>query len=105
MKREIKFRAWHRRYHVMRYEITDLDGWLSDSDCIVMQYTGLKDKNGKEIYDGDIVAFPRHGWEEDRFVDKIYWSNRAGGWNINSILAPTSEVIGNIYEHPELLEQ
>ena len=67
--REIKFRAWSEKDHRMRYEI-DLSshwkpmvlewGWdyfWDDEDALVMQYTWLKDKNWKEIYEWDVIAY------------------------------------------------
>lgn len=79
------------------------------SDVVLMQYTGLKDKNGKEIFEGDIV----------RIVDKNYWvewNRYVWAFNSKTHYKPFSsyddntleeliiEVIGNIHENPELLE-
>lgn len=154
MSREIKFRAW-QKYHKKMLEVLDIgfeDGevnylkvkypedtipnvviykkndkkfWLDD-DCIkLMQYTGLKDKNDKEIYEGDILAEHTpsgNNYSVVKFGEIdisvfVYnpkkctcfyhdfsnfndnWSEVALGNNLKSI-----EVIGNIYENPELLE-
>ena len=74
-------------------------------DYIPMQFTWLVDKNGKEIYEGDVIEKLFYG--KDRTViierDKDYWgfniSYRLQEWIINT---DTREVIGNIYENPEL---
>jgi hypothetical protein len=107
--REIKFRAWDGDKKIIT-QPQDLSccrsswSWLGLKDMPLMQYTGLKDKNGKEIYEGDIC-----------FIDNIQnfeviWS-RIGFWFKREdgelfVLTPQNawiEVIGNIYENPELL--
>ena len=117
--RELKFRLWSKRTN--RYITTcivggveyneisafDLFGLRSDpqfqSDVIIEQYTGLKDKNGKEIYEGDILEST---WNGDKAV--VVWNNVEGEWehyadfNTHSKYSG-SVVIGNIHENPELL--
>jgi uncharacterized phage protein (TIGR01671 family) len=113
--RQIKFRAWDSEIDEMvMWEHLDLDLLFSDeNDCNIMQYTGLKDKSGVEIYEGDIVesdqqenmvveyglqevdAFEGYGWNLWTFMENV---------NADGIrLQRTYKVIGNIYENKELI--
>lgn len=87
--------------------------WYNFDDVVLMQYTGLKDKNGKKIFEGDIVEIDVHdhlGWNVIKgkviFLEGAWLVTDSGSfaiplWSeINEI-----EVIGNIHENPELLEE
>lgn len=106
MKREIKFRAWaveEGRFvqdfildRIGNYYQTDKsEFWGYEDSLVIQQFTGLKDKNGKEIYDGDIVILPNETpWA-------VMWVQT--GWNLNALYLNKFEIIGNIYESPEIL--
>jgi uncharacterized phage protein (TIGR01671 family) len=89
----------------------------SDRQCVVMQFTGLTDKNGKEIYEGDILKYVRltNKLKEAKdilFVEWCTWSyalfkmrnnERSYFTILDKIISIKCEIIGNIYENPELL--
>jgi len=129
--REIKFRAWDKGLKRMIYlseptvENDDFSGivfklrdyfvsaFSSDriEDLELMQYTGLRDKNGREVYEGDIVRFK--DWWDEEMVGEVRYSEKDMAFTIVNdfwdgfpiMYADDLEVIGNIYENPELLKE
>jgi uncharacterized phage protein (TIGR01671 family) len=130
MNREIKFRAWDKTKKEMNYKVlvgnTDMNDqnytcnsilnkeaieWVNaDHICIdLMQYTGLKDKNGVEIYESDIVQFtPRSGRRQTgliKYVRSGFLLEFQGEYHDieHYILNYGLVVIGSLQENPELL--
>lgn len=121
--RDIKFRAWDKDAKEMlsheQINQLDKDGIVHLMDIIkpnnndgitIMQFTGLHDKNGKEIYEGDIIKWGQIVrmvvFKDGSFrTVKSNGSNSKTSGNLHSrkIHFFKMEVIGNIYEHPELL--
>lgn len=120
-----KFRAWdswRKRMSVVDRIYIDTEGvrlyddfgeyWRDFRDVKLMQSTGLKDKNDKEIFEGDILDYKGrkalvrwHGSYASfiyRFVDEL--QNRKTEWKPLYLAYMKCEIIGNIYENPELLE-
>ena len=113
MLREIKFRAFDKEEKVCVswdwIKEAEFIYLLDNEDFIPMQYTGLKDKNGVEIYEGDVIQTDGYApceiiYEAPKFM--ALWKNRNNlTWDLQSFVFDEIEVIGNIYENPELLEQ
>ena len=86
------------------------DDYFRIKDIILMQYTGLKDKNGTEIYEGDIVR--EKNADDEGIVVEVVWQKgafygRENGFEPEYLVDDflEGEVIGNIYENPKLLEE
>lgn len=121
--REIKFRVYNKKakqwVHGPNYEVNLfgemilLGGFMQKisiedlNECVPLQYTGLNDKNGKEIYEGDIIQFER--WPITQPIKgtvifyeteyRIHSSTDSMYYNLSN----TVEVVGNIFDNPELL--
>ena len=133
INRILKFRAWEesqkRMYKCIVGNNDNLDDeficplvwveekmeWLHSDTCKIMQYTGYKDVRGKEIYEGDILAYLEHqdywwvrieyynGSFMIRDADKIRYNNKIYEKHISDINISKWRIIGNIYENKGLL--
>lgn len=132
-KREIKFRAWDgkqmltmntEKYGYPTFECKDGYTWLYWNEYDLMQYTGLKDANGREVYEGDIVATHYTGGPSSGQIynkREVKWGVCDVGCNgfeyefkvvgpyvdeecmYGQMIDGKVTVIGNIHENPELL--
>ena len=124
--REYKFRAWDKEEERMliHNDLTYTDVFWTACDLdkfvVLMQFTGLKDKNGKEIYEGDIAKYQNEIWYVTHFQGSFCLERKG---TKNTFTKPTGEilindepyeekmywgsveVIGNIYENPELTKK
>ncbi|WP_273958081.1 YopX family protein [Lacticaseibacillus paracasei] len=117
MKREIKFRAWDKENKKMA-QVSRIDfgpggiKYLVD-DSVLLEYTGLKDKNGQSIYEGDIVRTGKDNiGDPEPMIGQVIM--REGSWLIENEKMQEAidlfseitsrEVIGNIFEDKQLLE-
>lgn len=90
---------------VYRDFMYDFDIPFLDTNWILMQYTGFKDKNGKEIYEGDLCRADSGETTEVLFEQGCFFVRRIQVDNELALMIDNSlEVIGNIYENPELLD-
>jgi len=138
MSREIKFRAWRtdEKYMVTsdvgaltalrncygnkglaeQAGFSNIDNQPNPNKFILMQYTGRKDINDKEIFEGDIVSFDdctstESGYCERGCIGVVEWCNETVSFEVSNRLSAESYevldecvIIGNIYENPELLK-
>lgn len=132
--RTIKFRAWDKENKAM-VELRTVESWSdgsyicrpkdaklqpivaytepSEYTSIIMQFTGLLDKNGKEIYEGDIVKTWLNRVSENKYIHQVVFAKNGFKLQYPHIediyeeldCRDNIEVIGNLYENPELLKK
>lgn len=123
MNREIKFRSWVKSKATntewMNDKIEFVGGLVNDNfnqqnnrfaEIIYMQYTGLKDKNGMEIYEGDVIESDRGSLLYVDFSEGAFWVSGIDAMTKEEMVGHLHScnqwtvVIGNIHENPELLK-
>ena len=124
----LKFRAWslHKQnegFVFSKGDMSDFFDLVLDNDgrprefyCAPEQYIGIQDKNGQEIYEGDILRVFDWGIKHHIVisVSKVYWDIEEIGWNLEpdpvdgcryDLYRCPKEVIGNIHKNPELMKR
>ncbi len=113
MQRELKFRVWDSMYLNWKnpedYTYTEL---FLDDKYIVQQFTGMLDKNGKEIYEGDILSEKQ--WNGIEIFGEVKWVSKVDGYDwsgwysypvsLPRLTSTDCVVVGNIFENLELLK-
>ena len=123
MQDRFKFRFWNKTRKIME-TFNGFPDAIGDiltkpdrfSQYVIMQCTGLKDKNGKLIFEGDVLKIVHELIPPHQSIQKIYWSEKKAGFCFRQIMCESSdpfieefslqnmidkvEVIGNIYENP-----
>lgn len=119
--RTIKFRGWNQEHQEMEFDTSHYS-----PDLKIMQYTGLKDKNGVEVYEGDILTSNQYPFQLDgeyNYHGIVEWVDELAAFYLTKRLVNSDkvgisdgiseqienielfEVIGNIYSNPELLNR
>jgi len=107
--REIKFRARYRitEKGFVYFSLDDLlhrEGVMFPEDLAeIMQFTGLRDKNGTEVYEGDLIKDTVGDIREIKYVSNGFWLSYPNGGHYIP-LEEFMEVVGNVYENPSLLQ-
>jgi uncharacterized phage protein (TIGR01671 family) len=130
MNREIEFRVWDKianemldlsskpnvknyRFHEYYYDlrliaIDSINELSTDKNFGLMQFTGLLDKNGKKIFENDILKIYYQN-NQKSYLKEVKWLNDAfnkGRWDaLDNCVYTSCEVVGNIFENPELLAE
>lgn len=124
--REIKLRAWDKdmerwvahssqvRIEVNNprvYHLHENGMYVECDDIEIMQYTGLKDKNGVEIYEGDMLEVD---WSDKRYpvhtIGPVIWDNYEANWNLGEGGSPMDDaknhmrIVGNIYDNSDIIQ-